>query len=260
MRSRAALALAALLASIAVLAIVPPPSVRQVFAQSGSDLRVMAAEAYDAGDFARAAQLWAAVAAVETRSIDARINAAQAYLQAKDLGRAMLYFRQAQALDPRHPAVQLGLALVRALRVDILVDEPGLLPAVERLTAEIVSVEELAWITAIAWSAAFGLVAASAYRPRLKWATVACGCTAFLILALLAARVVTHRAAPPAVLTAFEATLQSEPGESGVALSRVYAAAESRVAAVRPDWVLITLADGRAGWIRSDEIALVDAP
>ncbi len=260
MRSRVTPGPVLVLSTIVVLTVTLLCHELQAYTQENSDPRVLAVEAYDAGDYLLAAQLWAAAALAEPRSVDAPINAAQSYLQAKDLGLAMLYFRRAQALDPRHPAVQLGLALVRALRVDILDDEPGLLPAIERLTTEIVSTEELAWITATVWSAVFGLIAASAYRPRFKWTAAGCGVAAIVLLALLAARVTSVRAAPPAVLTAFEAMLQSEPGESGVALSRVYAAAEGRVADIRDDWVLITLADGRAGWIRSDEIGLIDGP
>ena len=96
--------------------------------------RESAAILYNEGLFAAAADQWAAIAGHEPGAVDARINAAQAYLQADDLGRAMLWFRRAQMLDPRHSAVQLGLALVRALRVDILGDEPGMMPAVERLS------------------------------------------------------------------------------------------------------------------------------
>lgn len=225
-----------------------------VGAQEGAAARETAAALYNDGSFAEAARQWAAVAAAEPDAVDARINAAQAYLQADDLGWAMLWFRRAQALDPRHSAVQLGLALVRALRVDILDDEPGFLPAIERLSAEIVSRSELAWLTALAWSVAIGIGTAAVIQRRWKYAAVAAVTVAAALLILLIGREISISAAPPAVVTAFEAVLSSEPGPEGVALSRIYAGAEARFAAQRGGWALITLADGRVGWLRETDV------
>ena len=242
-----------LLSAISVLLMVTgSPFV--VWAQEGAAAREMAAALYEDGSFLDAAHQWEAVAEAEPHAVDARINAAQAYLQADDLGDAMLWFRRAQALDPRHSAVQLGLALVRALRVDILDDEPGFLPAIERLSAEIVSRSELAWLTAFAWSVAICIGTAALIQRRWKYAAVAAVTVAAVLLILLIGREISISAAPPAVVTAFEAALSSEPGPDGVALSRIYAGAEARIAAQRDGWILITLADGRAGWLREADV------
>lgn len=222
--------------------------------------REVAQARFEAGDFAAAALQWAVVAASETGAVDVRINAAQAFLQADDIGQAMLWYRRAQALDPRHSAVQLGLALVRALRVDILGDEPGVLPAIERLSVEVVSMPELAWLTLLAWSAAFVLGTLMLWRPRVKWAALTCAIVAALLLVLLMGRDLSQRTAPSAVVTAFETLLLSEPHSEGVALSRVYAAAEVRVEETRDEWVLVMLPDGRAGWLPADDVTLVREP
>jgi tetratricopeptide (TPR) repeat protein len=223
-------------------------------AQEPQGAREIAAALYEDGLFLDAARQWEAVASAEPNAIDARINAAQAYLQADNLGWAMLWFRRAQALDPRHSAVQLGLALVRALRVDILDDEPGLLPAIERLSAEVVSRSELAWLAALAWSAAIGIGTAAYVQRRWKLAAVAAITVAAALLGLLLGREISISAAPPAIVTAFGTALSSEPGPEGVALSRIYAGAEARIAALRDGWMLITLADGRAGWLRDADV------
>lgn len=227
---------------------------RTLGAQEGTTPRTAAVALYEDGLFNDAAREWEAVAAAEPDAVDARINAAQAYLQADDLGRAMLWFRRAQALDPRHSAVQLGLALVRALRVDILGDEPGLLPAIERLSAEVVSRSELAWLAALSWSAAICIGTAAYLRRRWRYAAVAAVTVAVALLVLLIGREISISAAPPAVVTAFETALSSEPRPEGVALSRIYAGAEARIAARRSGWVLITLADGRVGWLRDVDV------
>jgi tetratricopeptide (TPR) repeat protein len=235
--------------------LLPDSSALFVSAQQEAGVgRETAAALYNDGAFTEAAEQWAAVAAQEPNAVDARINAAQAYLQADDLGRAMLWFRRAQALDPRHSAVQLGLALVRALRIDILGDEPGVLPAVERLSAEIVSRTELAWLTVLAWSAAFGVGTAAYLRRKWKFAAIIVSITALTLLVLLIGREISVRSASPVVVTAFETTLSSEPGPDGVALSRIYAGAEARIADRREGWILITLADGRAGWLPESDV------
>lgn len=223
-------------------------------AQEPQGAREIAAALYEDGSYLDAAHQWEAIADAEPNAIDARINAAQAYLQADNLGWAMLWFRRAQALDPRHSAVQLGLALVRALRVDILDDEPGLLPAIERLSAEVVSRSELAWLAVLAWSAAIGIGTAAYVQQRWKFAAAAAVTVAAALLVLLLGREISISAAPSAVVTAFETALSSEPGTEGVALSRIYAGAEARIAARRDGWMLITLADGRVGWLREEDV------
>lgn len=215
--------------------------------QGGS--REAASVLYNAGAFAAAADQWAEIAGHETGAVDARINAAQAYLQADDLGRAMLWFRRAQMLDPRHSAVQLGLALVRALRVDILGDEPGLMPAVERLSAGVVSRSELAWLALISWTVAFGIGTLTVLRHKWHVAVAGAIVVASLLLILLVGREISAAVSPPAVVTAFETILYSEPGTEGAALARIYAGAEVRIAERREGWTLITLADDRAGWL-----------
>ena len=223
-------------------------------AQESEPLRETAAAIYNEGSLIEAAEQWAAVAALEPYAVDARINAAQAYLQADELGKAMLWFRRGQALDPRHSAVQLGLALVRALRVDILNDEVGFLSAIERISAEVVSRSELAWLTALAWSVSFGIGTAAYFQRKWRVSAGIAAVTASLLLVLLIGREISVNIAPPAVVTAFETTLSSEPNDGGVALSRVYAGAEARIADQRDGWILITLADGRTGWLPENDV------
>lgn len=243
--------------SVASLLVLVTVGIAMAAAQEAGSAREIAASLYETGSFVEAANQWEAVARAEPGAIDARINAAQAYLQADDLGRAMLWFRRAQALDPRHSAVQLGLALVRALRVDILGDEPGLLPAVERLSAEVLSRYELAWLTLLAWSAAFGVVTAAFLTHRWKVQAAVIATVATLLLLLAIGREISIGAAPPAVVTAFESTLFSEPGPDGVPLSQIYAGAEARIGARRDGWMLVTLADGRVGWLPDTDVQLL---
>jgi tetratricopeptide (TPR) repeat protein len=219
--------------------------------------REAAAELYDEGAFAAAADQWASVAEEEPDAVDARINAAQAYLQADDLGRAMLWFRRAQLLDPRHSAVQLGLALVRALRVDILGDEPGIIPAVERLSAEVVSRTELAWLTVLSWSAAFCMGMLAYLRRKWRFAAAGTIVVACLMVILLIGRELSVSIAPTGIITAFETILHSEPSIDGVALARIYAGAEASVIDHREEWTLITLADGRAGWVPAEDVEML---
>lgn len=237
-----------------VLLLVALINTLNIAAQDGEPSRKAAALHYAEGAFIEAAQQWAALAAREPQAVDVRINAAQAYLQADDLGHAMLWFRRAQVLDPRHSAVQLGLALVRALRVDILEDEPGIMAAVERLSAAILSRAELAWLTILVWTAAFVIGAAAYLRRSWNLALTALVPAAVLLLLLMIGRELSVSTSPPAVVTAFESALTSEPGPDGVTLSPVYAGAEARIASQQGGWVLITLSDGRAGWLSAADV------
>lgn len=232
-------------------------AVAQIFAQVETASREAAQAHYDARRFIEAAALWAEIASDEPHAIDAPINAAQSYLQIGELGQAMLYYRRAHELNPRHEAVQVGLALVRALRVDIQGDDNAVLSTLERLTADIFSYSELTWLVLLAWTSAFFIGCAAVIRQRWRRAALAAALVAGLMLVLLVARDLSRRTQPAAVVSAFEAMLYHRPDSQSVPLSRIYAAAEVRIADRRTGWVLVTLPDGRAGWLIETAIAQV---
>lgn len=217
----------------------------------GQSTAERAEAAYEAGDFERAADLWVQAAGEDARQATF-INAGQALLMNDDLGRAMLYFKRAQLDMPRASEVQLGLALVRSLRVDVVQEDQRILPALERVTAELVSAAELQWLTVITLAAAGGAWLVHVTRRRIRVAAVTLSIVAGLLTVLLAVRVASVRLAPPAVITALEAVLYNQSDGAGFELGTVYAGAEARIEAVESGRALLSFPDGRQGWVNRD--------
>lgn len=232
------------LVSLAVLALV-------AWSAAGQSVAERAAAAYEAGDYERAAALWVLAAEEEGRPAT-YINAGQALLMADDLGRAMLYFKRAQLSMPRAPEVQLGIALVRSLRVDVYREDQRILPTLERMTAELVSEAELQWLTVLALTGAGAAWLLHVTRRPMRLLAGALSAAAVLLLVLLIARAESVRLAPPAVVTALETILYSHSDDRGFELSRVYAGAEARIEAVDDERALLSFPDGRLGWIDRD--------
>lgn len=224
-----------------------------VTAGFGQSVSERAEAAYAAGDYPRAAALWVQAAEERGHPSDL-INAGQALIMVKDLGRAMLYFKRAQLTMPRAPEVQLGIALVRSLRVDVYREDQRALPALERMTVELVSSAELEWLAVLALLFAGAAWMFHVLRRPVRAVASALTISAVVLVVLLAARVESMRTAPPAIVTSLEAILYSRSDSTGFELSRVYAGAEARIEGTAANRTLLSLPDGRSGWI--DNIAV----
>lgn len=218
---------------------------------AGQSTAERAEAAYEAGDYERAADLWVQAAEEEARPAT-YINAGQALLMGDDLGRAMLYFKRAQLAMPRAAEVQLGIALVRSLRVDVYQEDQRMLPTLERMTAELVSLAELQWLAVIALTGAGTAWVLHVTRRPLRGLSIALSVVAALVVVLLLARTESVRLAPPAVVTVLEAALYSRSDDTGFELGRAYAGAEARIEAVEGERTLLSFPDGRQGWVDRD--------
>lgn len=180
------------------------------------------------------------------------VAAGHAALEADDLGVALYHYKRALTVIPRDSAAQLGAAIVRALRTDILPEESGFGADVSRLTADVMSVNELRWLSLILWTATFSVGAFWAVRrpdARLRRATMILGGVTIAILGLLIIRQGYETTYPAAVMTDFEAFAYAAPDENAPILFKLYSGAEGRILERRERWARLHLPDGREGWL-----------
>ena len=94
-------------------------SPRQVHAdQDKAGVFVDAVRAYKAGDYAAAAAQFEAIAGSNVNNPDLFYNTGNAYLKAKDLGRAVLWYERAKKLAPSDPDLKFNLAYAQSLLKD----------------------------------------------------------------------------------------------------------------------------------------------
>lgn len=233
-----------------------------VFAQQTAAEAVAAAEsAYDAGDYATAIELYEKLLRAGVTGAEIDHNLGSAYFQAADLGRALLHFRRAQVLVPRDGDVNRGLALVRALRVDIQGDETALIDNLAAFTAGSLTPAELGWLTFIGWAMWCVLLlmwlTRQPWRRRLRLALAAWGIVVMIGVLLFLGRLYVEGQRPAAVVTAFLTPVMSGPGEDYIEIFDLYSAAEMRVMETNGEWARILLPDGRQGWLERSAIELV---
>ncbi|MCG8553038.1 MAG: BatD family protein, partial [Desulfobacterales bacterium] len=92
---------------------------KQVYpAKDKAGVFVDAVRAYKTGDYAAAAAQFESIAKTRVNNPDLFYNAGNAYLKAKDLGRAILWYERAKKLAPADPDLKFNLAYAQSLLRD----------------------------------------------------------------------------------------------------------------------------------------------
>ncbi len=185
----------------------------------------------------------------------AEVAAGHTALESDDLGMALLYYKRALTVIPRDSAAQLGAAVVRALRADILPEESGFAASVSRLTADVMSLNELRLLAMLPWLGLFGwgwLWVNNRKDARLRRLILTLYVLVVAVLGLLVVRQTYEAAYPAAVITAFETAAYAAPSEDAPVLFKLYSAAEGRILDRREGWARFALPDGREGWVKNE--------
>ncbi len=231
-----------------------------------NDVVRLAEDAYAAGDYLLAVQLFEEAAALAPSSAlrgvppELYYNLASAYFETDDLGMALVYALRTQHEMPRDPELARMLALIRALRVDVLGDETAPIDMIAASTRGVMTRRELALMTFVLWAVFFALLLVRLMRPRTRqsrsWmiAVVVSGAVMSLALVLLFSRMYVDAGRPAAVVTAFTSHALSGPGEDYIRLFMLYNAAEGRVLDIQDEYVRLLLPDGRQGWIPAEDL------
>lgn len=229
--------------------------------QTAADAVAEAEAAYNAGDYATAITQYEKLLQVGVSGTEIGYNLGSAYFQSGDLGRALLHFRRAQVLTPRDGDVNRGLALVRALRVDIQGDEVALIDNLAAFTAGLLTPSELGWLVFVFWVVWCGLlflwIIRKTWRRRLRLALMIWGAAVIFGVCLLLGRLYVDAGRPSAVVTAFLTPVMSGPSEDYIEIFDLYSAAEMRVMETEGEWARFLLPDGRQGWVELTAIELI---
>lgn len=212
-----------------------------------------ASEYYRVGDYPQAIQAYEGVLEQGVVSSDVYYNLGNSYFENGDLGYALLNYHRAYELNPRDPDINLNIAVVRALRVDIQREESTLVDSIAVFTVGIVTTRELGWIVFGFWTMLFAV--AMIYMFRRSWRRSLF--VPIILLAMMTAigitlffgRVYVETYRPRGIVTAFEASAMSGPGENYVPLFVIYPAAELRIVGEREDWYQVIFPDGRGAWL-----------
>lgn len=183
-------------------------------------------------------------------SAAAEYNLGNAQFKAGRVGRAILAYRRARALDPRDGDISANLAFARSYRQDKLPSGGSPLGRILDRAFRWLSIREATLAAAIGFTLA-GLFFAAWIVGR--WSPLAIAGTVCALAAaygLVGQRVWSaERDARPAVVVVPEVHALGAPSEDAKEILLLHDGTEVRIREMRDDYVLVQIPGGNGGWI-----------
>jgi tetratricopeptide (TPR) repeat protein len=212
---------------------------------------------YAQGKFAEAAAVYESIPAGGRASAALYFNLGNAYFKSGRIGLAIAAYRKAERLAPRDPDIQANLRFARNQVSGG--DAPRLNPlqrALGRLTVN--EWTTLAAVVAWVW---FILLAVRewkpALRPALRHLTLSAGLLALALAGCTGTALVTHHGQRSAIVIARESAVKTGPLDDSQNAFTAKDGAELTVLDERDDWLQVTDARKRIGWVKRDAVQVL---
>ena len=218
-------------------------------------------EAYIAGDFARAEELYDRIVADGKESEKLYFNLANACFKQNELGKAILYYNRALRLSPGDEDVRHNLAIAEALTKDRIERVPEFFVKTWlRQVRNLLSCKAWTLLSLILFGVTLILTLIFVLAQRLAVRKIGFyGMTVTLLLfvatswfAAVERRVMLDR--EDAVVMSSSVSVKSSPDRSATDLFVLHEGTTLRVVGTLDEWSEVVIADGKKGWIESAKI------
>lgn len=213
---------------------------------------------YEKGQYEPAAAAYEQMLADGVRSAGLLFNAGNAWFKTGQTGRAVAYWLQAEALEPRNDRIQINLEFAREAVTGGLVPVPLWPAQLKLLTVG----EWAALFLATGW-AFFGLLALGAWRPtwrgRIRLPAVISGLALVVAMTLLVITVRDRADTIVAVVVVKEAVVRFGPLAESQSAFVARDGAEFRVTDRKDAWLKVEDALGREGWLLGNQVVQLRA-
>ena len=210
---------------------------------------------YEEGKFSEAVAAYEKLIASRQSSSTLYFNLGNALFKSGQPGRAVVWYRRAEAMAPRDPDIKANLQYIRK-NVN-----GGSAPTNWRARLQALSLNEWTVLTAMASWLWFALLALREWRPdwraALRGYTMTAGVTAGLLGVALALVWQDRFAISPAVIVVSEAVVRRGPLEESQSYFNLRDGAEVIVLDQKDNWLQVSDAVNRVGWVRREQVALV---
>ena len=218
-------------------------------------------DAYIAGEYARAEELYKKIVADHKESAKLYFNLANALFKQERLGETILYYHRALQLTPGDEDIRHNLAIAEALTKDRIEQVPEFfLKTWLRTVRNLLDCKS--WTLISLAMLALGLVLALLFVLAQPLAVRKAGFYG-MVVALLFFVVATWFAASErramldreqAVVMSSTASVKSSPDRSATDMFVLHEGTTLRVVGTLDEWSEIVIADGKKGWIESSKI------
>ena len=215
---------------------------------------------YRDGKFEQAAAAYETILKQGTASPAIYFNLGNSYYRLGKTAPAILAFERALRLSPNDPDIKHNLDLVNLKTVDRIEPLPELF-LIEwlRTVSSYVPLHTTLWLFVLGWLILFTSLATlySFTNPNIlrlfRNLTVAALVSLIPIGVLLATQIADARIRNDAIVTTSVATAKTSPDPQSLDAFVIHEGLKVKLSDSLGDWVKIVLADGKVGWIRSQE-------
>lgn len=231
-------------------------STTRAFAQTPEDAFNRGNELYRAGTYQEAIKEYDSIIKQGYISAEVYFNLGNAYYRMENLAQAILAYERAARLRPRDQDIQHNLKLLNLKTIDRIEPVPELfLVQWMRSVSSLASPETVRTFFIVSWILLFGSLAATYLFVRrgvlraLRIALIVSFIFVILSGLMLGIQSFQNRGPDQAIVTAQTVTAKSSPDEKSVDAFVIHEGLKVKLTDSVGDWVKITLADGKVGWI-----------
>ncbi|MGL4993855.1 MAG: tetratricopeptide repeat protein [Bacteroidales bacterium] len=233
-------------------------------ADGALDLQKQAAQAYNSGDYAQAAQHYESLLNEGYISGELYYNLGNAYYKDKNIAQAILNYERASLLSPGDDDVRVNLEIAREQVVD-KIDTLGRIFLVEWIDAVVNSRSSNGWavVAIVAFISLLLSLALYFFGNRIWAKKLGFFLGLFMVMITLfanyGARVQRDKLVErnSAIVFASSVSCKSTPAVSGTNLFVLHQGTKVTIKSKLGEWSEIVLSDGNVGWIPSADIVVI---
>ncbi len=215
---------------------------------------------YREGKFEEAAETYESILRQGWGSPELYFNLGNAYYRLGRTARAILSYERALQLAPNNPDIKHNLALANLRTVDRIEALPELffIQWLRSLSAFLplrvtVRIFIACWILLFGSLAVFYIFSHDRLLRLMRVLAFVLALTLLPVASLLTAQYLEAQSRNDAIITASVVTAKTSPDEQSVDAFVIHEGLKVSIGDTVGEWVRITLADGKVGWIRSGE-------
>ena len=210
---------------------------------------------YEQGQYSEAVSAYQGILEGGRQSAAIYFNLGNAFFKSGQIGRAILNYRKAEQLAPRDPDIRGNLRFARNTVAGGSAVEPG----IWRSTLSRFTLNEWGALASISIWICFGLLALAQLKPslagRLKTSKLTSGVLAGALVLLTGVAWSVERGSRTAVVIVPQAVVRYGPLDESQSYYVVHDGAELAMLDSKDDWIQVSVASGRVGWVREEQVA-----
>jgi tetratricopeptide (TPR) repeat protein len=248
------------LAIFALLTLLIPLFEAQADLASATALFQKGNQSYEDGRFEQAVEEYEKILNLGVKNFRVFYNLGNAYFRQNQLGKAVLNYRRALALEPRDEDVQANLSFAKLFTLD-KIEEQKINPLSNLLHwfLDLWSLDELALLSSLFYTLSMALGILMIFRRSRRYLRI--GFVAFLILlAIFGSSLfakIYFESLDYGVVIVLQVQVRSGPGDDYILQFTGHEGLEFRVDEEAEGWYRISLPNGIRGWIPEETVEII---